>query len=107
MLFKVQRETILDKQIYIAKLKEEIERLYHCDATHRRTVVVHEMLENGHTWDGSVEMFWLKGCSQASRCYAWAALSQDGNITDTQIVLEIEPVIGAATAVRSVLTAKQ
>ncbi len=81
---------------HISKLQSVIENSYQCRATHRRTVTTRASRDPN--WP--VEVFWLSGHPVAKRCFAWA-----DPIRPSQIfaVLDIPPVIGAATAIQSAL----
>lgn len=95
-----------DKQQYLAKLQKAVQQAHGCEATHRRSVTVHETLRGKTLWKGTVEIFWLTGHPKAKRCYVWANASEKGP-EKIETVLELPPVIGAATAVRSVLSSRQ
>jgi hypothetical protein len=93
---------VANRQEYLGRLKHAVENLHHCRATHRRTIPVHEVLDGQTVWDGKVEMFWLTDHPDATRCYAWSY--KEGEYERFAAVLEIPPVIGAATAVRALFT---
>jgi len=40
-------------------------------AIYRETIHVHEKLGHATVWEGNVEVFELRGCPEADRCYAW------------------------------------
>jgi len=56
-------------------------------------------------WKGQIEIFWLTGHPVAKRCFAWLEeRREEGTESKKPVtVLEIPPVIGPATAVRSAL----
>ena len=83
---------------YISKLQSVIENSYQCRATHRRTVTTRASRDPN--WPAQVEVFWLSGHPVAKRCFAWA---DPINASQIFTVLEIPPVIGAATAIQSAL----
>lgn len=99
-------QTVTDKQEYIAKIKLAVQQKCQCEATHRRSVSVNEKFKGKTLWKGDVEVFWLTGNPKAKRCYAWARGSGD-EAKDFEIILEVPPVIGAATAVRAALLWRQ
>lgn len=85
----------------IEDLKKAIKRLHGCDAEHVDSVPVHEVFQEKTVWDGSVEVFELKGHPKAKRCYAWSHVhgEKDGQRRYVA-VLEIPPVDSAISAVR-------
>ena len=92
---------------YLKQLQSIIQERHKCSADHRRTVTVHEVVEGKTVWKGEVEIFWLTGHPKAKRCFAWGRLPEDGEAHEPIVtVLEIPPVIGPATAVRTALAAK-
>lgn len=56
---------------YIAALRAAIMQLHGCDAVHRRTVLVHEVVQGKTVWKGDVELFELMQHPKARRAYAW------------------------------------
>ena len=95
-----------NRQEYLGRLQAGIEKLHNCRATYRRMVLVQEVIKGRTLWKGEVEVFWLTGHPQAKRCFAWANpewVDDDGK--QFAAVLEIPPVIGPATAVKSALAA--
>src|SRR5215831_8238243 len=83
---------------YVTKLRSVVETSHHCRAIHRRSIATRSSRDP--KWPAQVEVFLLTGHPTAKRCFAWA-----DPVAPSQIfaVLEIPPVIGAATAVQSVL----
>src|ERR1051325_2249332 len=82
----------------IEQLRQAVETMHHCKASHVQSVPVVEMFGQQEVWEGVVESFALTGHPQAKRCYAWNF--KDGTETRYVIVLEIPPVSSAQTAVR-------
>jgi hypothetical protein len=93
-----------NKQEYLNRLKERIQELHHCKAVHKRTVAVDEASNGKTLWKGEVEVFWLTGNPHAKRCYAWSGPPAESGQDLVMAVLEVPPVIGPATAVRSALS---
>lgn len=83
---------------YIKSLKDMVEKLHNCEATHTKSVMVKEHFQGVLVWDGMVEIFELKNHPKAVRCYAWSTKSGDKD--KVTAVLEIPPVDSALTAVR-------
>jgi hypothetical protein len=57
-------------QEYVERLRQAVEKLQGCSATHNATVFVH--IES--LWQGDVEVFELLGHPVAEKCYAWLDL---------------------------------
>ena len=83
------------------KLRSFIETSHRCRATHRRTIATRASRDPN--WPARVEMFWLSGHPTAQRCFAWV---DPISTSQTYAVLEIPPVIGAATAIQSALASR-
>jgi hypothetical protein len=54
----------------VDKLKQAVERLHNCKASHIEDVVVVEKFGEKIVWSGIVSVFEIKGYSQATKCYA-------------------------------------
>jgi len=90
--------TLLDE------IKQAVEASAECPAVHIETVAVVELFRGQTVWEGTVEVFDLKGHPKAKRAYGWAY--QDGKETRFVAVLEIPPVDSANTAVRLAIAQK-
>jgi hypothetical protein len=55
----------------IAALKKVIKESHGLDATHLFFVRITENVGGKVVWDGSVEVFLVKGNSEVDRCFAW------------------------------------
>jgi hypothetical protein len=89
----------------IPALVEAIRHMHGCAATHVATEHVHEKAPTGETvWSGDVEVFAIAGHPKASRAYAWSEATT-GTKRRFFAVLHVEPVTGAATAVRASIMA--
>ena len=100
----LSRDFVSNKQEYIARLRGIIENSHDCKATHRRTVIVQEPIsKSSKSTARQVEIFWLTDHPVSKRCFAWV---ESLGRTDAKIitVLEIPPVIGPATAVKSAIS---
>jgi hypothetical protein len=85
----------------IEKLKDAIQVMEKCRASHFASIPVMEMFGDKVTWEGVVEGFDLKGHPKTKRAYGWTYKGE----TEDQfvIVLEIPPVDSAQTAVRAAI----
>jgi hypothetical protein len=95
MMFK------LNKKDYLERLRAVIQELYRCEATHRRTVNIHNQI-----WKGKVEVFRLSGHRRVKRCFAWSCMDGDENQEDLVVILEDATVAGPVTAVRAAIAMK-
>lgn len=89
----------------IEKLREAVQVMHRCLATHAESVPVREMFGSKAAWEGVVEAFTITGHPKAQRCYAWSY--HDKGETQFVTVLEIPPVKDAQTAVRASIVAKK
>lgn len=56
----------------IDKLKEAVETMHRCNATHVNSEPVIDLFRGEVAWDGVVATFDLEGHPKAKRCYAWS-----------------------------------
>jgi len=91
---------------YIHELKQLILRLHNASAKWVESVAVEEVYNGQTLWRGTVEVFGLTSHPKAKRAYAWSHLD-DGQDRRTRFVavLELPPIVSAATAVKSSLAA--
>ncbi len=87
----------------IEKLRDAVQVMHRCPASHAESVPVREMFGDKVAWEGVVEAFAITGHPKAKRCYAWSY--QDGKESQFVTVLEIPPVKDAQTAVRASIAA--
>lgn len=90
---------------YIGELRTTVSRVHRCQASHSRSEVVKEVVNDQILWEGRVEVFALLGHDRALRCYAWGHLHEAGQ-WEVTTVLAIPPVISASTAVLAAVAAK-
>ena len=89
----------------IEKLRDAVQVMHRCSATHAESVPVCEMFGKQVAWEGVVEVFNLVNHQRAKRAYAWSY--HDGKEEQFTTVLEIPPVKDAPTAVRASIMATQ
>jgi hypothetical protein len=89
----------------LAELQDAIRRLHNCESIHVRSDRVTERFQGQTVWDGSVETFDLTGHPQATRCYAWKHLNDDGSYRFVA-VLKLSPVDSPIAAVRAAIVAE-
>lgn len=88
----------------IEELKKAIKKLHGCDAEHVDSVPVHETFRDEVVWDGTVEVFDIKGHPKAKRCYAWSHVHGEKDDQRRYVaVLGIPPVNSPVTAVRAAI----
>ena len=90
--------------IRIDQLREAVEAMHNCKASHEKSVPVVEMFGQQTVWEGVVESFAITGHPKARRCYAWSF--QDGKEPRYVAVLELPPVESPQTAVRAAIASK-
>jgi hypothetical protein len=89
---------------YIQELQDVIRPLHGAEASHIESVNVKEEFQGKTVWDGTVEVFDLKGHPDASRVYAWAHDTDDPNNPRRHVtVLHIHPIKSAGDAVRAAI----
>ena len=87
-------------QEYIERLRQAVEKLQGCSATHNTTVFVHI----DSLWQGDVEVFELLGHPIAEKCYAWLDMRSAGAPeSDCFAFLHRAPVTSAKEAVQASL----
>lgn len=64
----------------VAQFLAAIWSKHHCQAVHRETVFVREMIKDQAVWEGDVEVFDL-GRHEKKVCYAWQHTEGNGNET--------------------------
>jgi hypothetical protein len=92
------------------KQKESIERLakaifdlHGISATWVESVAVREMFGEKIVWQGVVEVFDIKGHSQATKCYAWSSPVEGSTKRRYYAVLHSPPVDSPEKAVRAAI----
>ena len=75
---------------YIEGLKEALESLHNCKATHLESVPVKEEFQGATVWEGVVEVFKVEGHPKADKCYVWGYAQ--GGETKMMAVLDMPPV---------------
>ena len=93
---------------YVARLRNAIQRLNHCESKYIATVTVSESFLIFHKpklWQGEVAIFEIYGHSKAQRAYAWS-YTVDNQPARYVVVLEFTPVNSPATAVQAALAAQ-
>jgi hypothetical protein len=88
---------------YIEQLKEIIRREHGCEAEHEATVPVREVAQGLRLWEGTVEVFELRGHAEARRCFAWAHAEEDEERKRYFTALERPPIDSPQTAVKAAL----
>lgn len=83
-------------------LREAIIRLHGADATWIESVPVRETFEGEVVWEGEVQVFDLEDHPEATRCYAWSHVSDQGKQRFVT-VLHVPPVDSPQAAVRAAI----
>ncbi|HKP48196.1 MAG TPA: hypothetical protein VJT50_16465 [Pyrinomonadaceae bacterium] len=98
----------LDKRAaYISELKNAILRLHGCESKYAGSEEVIETFQGETVWNGTVEIFNIRGHPKAKRAYAWAhATGQNDQARRYVAVLELPPVNSPQTAVRAAVVSE-
>ena len=89
---------------HIQELRDVIHRLHGGKAKHLESVPVKEMFQGRTVWDGTVEVFSLKGHPKTNKVYAWIHETDDPKNPKRHVtVLHIPPVVSPQTAVQAAI----
>jgi hypothetical protein len=89
---------------HIQELGDVIRHLHGVKATHLESVPVKESFQGQTVWDGTVEVFHIKGHPKTDRVYAWVHATDDpANPKRHVTVLHIPPVVSPKTAVQAAI----
>ena len=89
---------------HIEELKETIRNLHGAEATHLESVPVKETFQGETVWEGTVEVFALKGHPKAHKAYAWMHDTDSPKKPKRHVtVLHIPPVISPESAVKAAI----
>lgn len=86
-------------------LKEAVEKLHSCQASHIEDVIVIEKFGADTVWEGIVAVFEIKGHDKADKCFAWSAPIEGSKKRRFYAVLNIAPVDSPEKAVRASIVA--
>jgi len=84
----------------VHKLKDAVQVMHRCTATHRESVPVQETFQGKVVWAGVVEVFDISGNPKASRCYAWR-YHDDRNESKFVTLLKQPPAMSPQSAVHT------
>lgn len=88
----------------IEELGDVIRKLHKAKAKHVESVHVTEVFQGKTIWDGTVEVFDLKGHPKTHRAYAWTHATDDPKQPRRSItVLHIPPAVSPQTAVQAAI----
>jgi hypothetical protein len=85
----------------LIELRQAVERMHGCKASHIEDVVVIEKFAEKTVWQGIVSIFGLKGHPQATKCYAWSSPIEGSTKRRYYAVLHIPPIDSPEKAVRA------
>ncbi len=89
---------------YLDDLRSVIRRLHGVEATHVESVPVKETYQGKTVWDGTVEVFEVKGHPKTTKIYAWAHDTDNPKKPKRHVtVLHSEPILSAEAAVKAVI----
>lgn len=87
------------------RLRKVILDLHGVDSSHLRSEKVHETFQGQTVWDGTVEVFALKGHPKAGLAYAWSHETDEGGRRYVA-VLGVDPIKSAQDAVKASIAAE-
>ena len=87
---------------YIEELGKAIAAMHECRCEHFGAEHVREEHNGELVWEGDVEIFQLKGHSEASVAYGWGWGADDGEI-DYIGILHVPPIESAKEAVKAAI----
>jgi hypothetical protein len=87
----------------LKELKEAVERLHNCKASHIEDITVIEKFGEKTVWSGVVSVFEIKGHLQATKCYAWSSPIEGSTKRRYFAVLHVPPVDSPEKAVRAAI----
>lgn len=85
----------------LKELKEAVERLCNCKASHIEDVTGIEKFGDKTVWSGVVSVFALKEHPQTDKCYAWSMPIEGSTKRRYYAVLHIPPIDSPEKAVRA------
>jgi hypothetical protein len=86
------------------RLQQAIRDLHGLEAVHVGSVLVVETFDGKPVWEGDVEVFRVRGHSQAEHAYAWTYEDDDGKLHHVA-VLGVPPVDSPQNAVKAAVVA--
>ncbi len=84
----------------VAAVREAVERLHNCTATHRESVGVREEYRDQIAWEGMVEVFDVDH-PDTDTCYAWSSPVEGSDRRKFYAVLKVTPIDSPEVAVRA------
>lgn len=88
----------------VPRLQRAIHDLHGLESDHVESVEVLETFQGKTVWEGTVEVFRVRGHPQATHAYAWTYTDDDGKLHYVA-VLGVPPVDSAQKAVRAAVVA--
>jgi hypothetical protein len=85
---------------HVERLQQAIRDLHGLDSEHVESVPVHETFQGKTVWQGTVDVFRVRGHPQAERAYAWSYKADSGEVRHVA-VLSVPPINSAGDAVKA------
>lgn len=82
-------------------IKQAVERLHNCKASHIENVAVVEKFGTETVWKGIVQVFKIEGHPKAAKCYAWSSPIEGSTKRRYYAVLHVPPIDSPEKAVRA------
>jgi hypothetical protein len=88
----------------VKRLQQAIRDLHGLDSEHVEPVPVQEIFQDKTVWQGTVDVFRVRGHPQAQLAYAWSYQDDDGTLHHVA-VLGVPPINSAQDAVKAAVMA--
>ena len=85
---------------HVERLRQAIRDLHGLDSEYLESVSVHEAFQGKTVWQGTVDVFRVRGHPEAERAYAWSYKAENGEIRHV-VVLGVPPIKSADDAVKA------
>lgn len=82
-------------------IKQVVERLHSCTATHMEEIAVVEKFGSETVWSGVVQVFKIEGNPKSDTCYAWSSSIEGSTKRRYYAVLKVPPIDSPEKAVRA------
>lgn len=89
---------------HVERLQQAIRDLHGLDSEHVESVPITETFEAKTVWQGTVDIFCVRGHPQATHAYAWSYKAENGEVRHVA-VLGVPPIDSAQKAVQAAVMA--
>jgi len=89
---------------HVERLQQAIRDLHGLDSEHVESVPIHEVFQGKTVWQGTVDVFRVRGHPQATHAYAWSYEAENGELRHVA-VLGVPPIDTPQKAVQAAVVA--